>query len=377
MENNNTNYLSDETKEQLFDYQINSLERTITDYINQNREARSVVWKVCPKCHTSGNGFGKGGYTRDKNGNRKKPMLKCKACNHRFVTDHGQLSFYSHSDASVWNKLIEDTIEEKTLESTAADIDRHPVTVFRMRHKFLASIEPENESVVLTDTTEADEKFIHESHKGLVKAEIDDDRKSVIIYQFPRKKTSPGLGDDKVCIFTVVQRLGRSYLHTENMGKPSSSDTECLSNHIRNGVFVFTDGCTAYEDMLERKQCPYKPVKSGASSDSLNHLNNANSLHSKIDLWIRCYRNVNTIYINRYNALFSLRHKLAGKDTKEAAMDVICWLRNRLTYRYQKQQMEDIFDDPAVMKYRNGLVGMAYINRLKSRFGYTVSYAVA
>ena len=65
---NFANYLTDEIKEELCGCQIESLNRTITDYINQNKESRNVAWKVCPKCHTPS----KGGYTRDVNGNRKK-----------------------------------------------------------------------------------------------------------------------------------------------------------------------------------------------------------------------------------------------------------------------------------------------------------------
>ncbi len=79
------NYLTDEIKEELCEYQIDSLNRTITDYINQNKEARNVVWRICPKCHTPSDDFAKGGYTQDKNGKRKKAMLKCRVCNHRFV----------------------------------------------------------------------------------------------------------------------------------------------------------------------------------------------------------------------------------------------------------------------------------------------------
>ena len=370
---NIANYLTDEAKEELCGYQIDSLNRTITDYINQNKESRNVVWKVCPKCHTPSDTFGKGGYTKDKDGNRKKPMLKCKVCNHRFVTDHGQLTYYSHSDSSAWNKLIADTAEGRSLSSTAAEINRHTVTVFHMRHKFLSFIEAENESAVLSETAEADEKYIHECHKGLVKADIDHEHKQITIHSQPRKQICPGLSDDKTCIFTAVQRQSRSYIHTVNMGKPSSQDAKCLKDHIEQGTFVFTDGCTAYENMLEENCCPYKPLKSSASYDSLNHLNNVNSLHSRIDSWIRGYRNVNTIYINRYNALFSLRQKFTGCDIQETVIGILRWLRERIQYHFNRNQMKKIFDHPDAMKYRKDLTGMVYINRLRSRYGYTVT----
>ncbi|MBR6834420.1 MAG: IS1595 family transposase [Oscillospiraceae bacterium] len=367
------NYLTDEIKEELCDYQIDSLNRTITDYINQNKEARNVVWHVCPKCHTTSDDFAKGGYTQDKNGKRKKAMLKCKVCNHRFVKDHGQLTYYSHSDSSAWNKVIADTLDGHSLESTAAEIDRHIVTVFHMRHKFLSFVEAENESAVLSDTAETDEKYVHECHKGLVKADIDHEHKQITVYKQPRKKTSPGLNDDKACIFTAVQRQGRSFIHTENMGKPSTENARCLKAHIEEGTFVFTDGCTAYEDMLEENHCPYKPLKSNTSYDPVNHLNNVNSLHSRIDFWIEGYRNVNTIYINRYNALFSLRQKFTGCDINECVINTLRWLRNRAQYHFNRNQMNNIFDDPDAMKYREGLTGAAYINMLRSKHGYSVT----
>lgn len=370
----NMNYLTDEITDELYEYQIDSLNRTIQDYISQNREAHNIVWKVCPKCGAVSDEFRSGGYTRDKNGGRKKHMLKCPECNHRFVEDHGQLTYYSHSDSSAWNRLIEDTMNGESLASTAAQINRHTVTVFHMRHKYLSFIEGENESAVLSDVTETDEKYVHESHKGLVEAEIDHENKTIMIRPKPRKAVSPGLSDDKTCIFTAIQRMSRSYIHAENMGKPSSKDAECLYDHIEEGTYVFTDGCRAYEDVLEKKHCTYKPLKGSAGYDSLNHLNNVNSLHSRIDEWIRGYRNVNTIYINRYNALFSLRQKFTGYDMQEILINILRWLKSRIQYHFNRQLRNNIFDIPDAMKYREGLTGIVYINRLKSNYGYSVVY---
>ena len=366
------NYITGETREQLYKYQIDSLNRTITDYIKQNREAETITWTVCPKCNQEGADFAPGGYTYDKNGNRKKALIKCKCCNHRFVRDHGQLTYYSHSDASAWNKVVEDTVNRKSLASTAAEIDRHVVTVFHMRHKFLSFIENHDEETVLRNTTEADEKYVHECHKGLVNAEIDHENRTITIKPEPKKQIDRGLGDDKSCIITAVERNGQAYIHTENMGKISGKDAECLSDHIADGTFVFTDGDTAYEDMLEKKNCPFMQLKSTLSYDSLNHMNNVNSLHSRMDEWLMDYRNVNTIYANRYNALFEIRHKYAGEDIQEIVIQIFRRLRGKVKYFFRRQQQEQIFNDAAAMSAREGRVGMAYINMLRSKRGYSV-----
>ena len=68
--------------------------------------------------------------------------------------------------------------------------------------------------------------------KALVKAEIDEKTKTIVAEKKPWKKLTSGLGDDKTCIITAVQRKGRSYIHTKNMRKPDGEDVKCLFDHI-------------------------------------------------------------------------------------------------------------------------------------------------
>ena len=70
-----------------------------------------------------------------------KQMLKCNSCKKRFVCDHGQLTYYSHQPQSKWNDLIIETQNGNSLLHTAAKIDVHESTAFRMRHKYLHFIE--------------------------------------------------------------------------------------------------------------------------------------------------------------------------------------------------------------------------------------------
>ena len=69
-----------------------------------------------------------------------------------------------------------------------------------------------------------------------------------------------------------------------------------------------------------------------------------------------------------------------GQLTMEAMEDMLSEDKkaplDRVVFdHFIRQQQEDIFDDPAVMKYREGLTGMARINWLKARRGYSVIYA--
>lgn len=129
-------YLTQETIENLCPYQVEKLNHQIADYLNTNKLADSYYIDVCPKCGQIHPRVRKNGKTK-----AGKQMLQCKSCNARFVIDHGQLTYYSHQPQSKWNDLIIDTKNGVSIKHTAAEINVHESTAFRMRHKLLHSFE--------------------------------------------------------------------------------------------------------------------------------------------------------------------------------------------------------------------------------------------
>lgn len=131
-----SNYLTQATIEILCPYQVEKINRQITDFITTNKLANEYHFEKCPKCgqlhpHLVKNGKTKAG----------KQFLQCKTCMKRFVVDHGQLTYYSHQPQSKWNELIIDTKNGVSMKQTAAEINVHETTAFRMRHKLLHSLE--------------------------------------------------------------------------------------------------------------------------------------------------------------------------------------------------------------------------------------------
>lgn len=369
----NSTFLNPELIDSLYPYQVDSLCRKAREYMKLNKEAESHVFRRCPKCGADDPELVDGGYTHDKYGKQKKHMLRCRECNRRFVEDHGQLTYYSHSDVSVWNRLIEDTIKGESLAYTAGDINMHTVSVFRMRHKFLDFLERSEDRIRLDGVIEIDEKYTHEAHKGLLKAEIDHEAKKITIYP-QTKKLTRGLGNDKICIITSLKRQSDSYCKAYNTGKPSNEDVEDLSNHIKDGSYIFTDGITVYEKLLKQKHCTYKELVDISSYDQINHLGNVNSFHSRISEYVRQYRGVNSIYINRYAALYSLRQRYTGCDSKEILLKVLKQLKLQINYFYQRQLTDEhIFKDEHVMNARKDLTASVTINRLVRYYGYSVN----
>lgn len=129
-------FLLDNIQNSLYPYQIDKINRQIKDFLLLNKDASHYHFDVCPKCGAIHPSLGGGGYTK-----AGKPMLKCKECGKRFVYDHGQLTFYSHQTPDKWDDLIIKTHEGDSLKKIAVSLDVNESTVFRMRHKYLHSLE--------------------------------------------------------------------------------------------------------------------------------------------------------------------------------------------------------------------------------------------
>lgn len=351
----NPEYLTADIMQSLCQYQISHLNREINDFLVLNRASDQCLFTTCPKCHESVDHFKRGGYTYavDCNGSRvrKEVLLKCPICGHRFTTGYGQLVFYSHASEGVWIKVIKDTISGVPIAETAAEINRHVSTVFRMRHKFLSFIELLNEETSISKPCEADEKYINECHKGLVEAVVNDKQRTVTIKK--KEKTMKGISHQKVCMETIIERQGVSYAEAINTSRPLKDKLLKACSHIEPGTYVWTDDNQGYVNVLKELGCPHKELKSGTSINQIDHLNTVNNLHSQIDEKIRRYRNVSSIYINRYVALFTLQQKCIGMDLQEIALKVVQWLRKRTQFFRVSDMRRKIFDDPCIMAVRS------------------------
>lgn len=174
-------------------------------------------------------------------------------------------------------------------------------------------------------------------------------RKGRIIDGHPGKKrgtpaTKRGLSDEKICILTAVQRLGKCMARSLNVAKPSSMDAETFCECITDESYVWTDGLTSYVKPLKEKNCSNKVLESYHEYDSVNHLNNVNSFHSQIQEQYRVYRGVSSKYINRYNALFTLQREYMRMDSQEILLLIMKRLRKRGCYFFIRQiRKEDLF----------------------------------
>ena len=174
-------------------------------------------------------------------------------------------------------------------------------------------------------------------------------RKGRFIKDHPGKKrgtraSRAGLSDEKVCIITAVQRLGKCIARSLNVSKPSIKNVEDFCQSVANKSYVWTDGLQSYTKVLCEKKCTNKVLNTYSKYDAVNHLNNVNSFHSMIKEQYRFYRGVSSKYINRYNALFTLQKEYQGMDSQEFLLLIMKRLRGQVSYFFIRQiRKEDLY----------------------------------
>lgn len=324
LQSNITQFLTPEIIDSLYPFQAEKIAETIDECLILNKESRTIHFETCPKCGALHPHLTKGGYTGS-----GKLMLRCHECNRRFVADHGSLTYYSHQSQDKWDELIKDTVEGNSIAETAKDIGVSIATSFRMRHKFLGfaqSIVP----CTLDDEVEMDEKYLSYSHKGTAVPGVKSKKRGT-----PAKKR--GISSEQVCLLTAVERAGNAVLKAVNMGRPAVKDILELSSDIEDGTYVWTDGLPVYNSLITSKHCGHKVVKTAKDYDKVNHLNNVNSFHSRIEAQYTKYRSVATKYINRYAALFIMQRKYRNMEPMEYILDIRRKLKSIKQYFYIRQ----------------------------------------
>lgn len=109
-------------------------------------------------------------------------------------------------------------------------------------------------------------------------------------------------------------------LKATNMAAPKSEDIEKIQKNLSRNCLVWIDGKTAYHRILNQKNCEFRVLGDHKTYTSVDHLNNVNSFHPRIDEWNRGHRGAK--YINRYATLLVTVQKYAGLAADEVLLKV-------------------------------------------------------
>lgn len=240
---------------------------------------------ACPKC---------GSVKTVRNGKRRgKQSYLCKDCKLNFVESSGSAIAYSQASETVWKQVIRDTVDGVSLDKTAESLDLSHSTVFHMRHKILYCIERTiiDTPIVLEGVCEVDETYVLESLKGR-KIPNEYHRKA---RRHGSKASKPGLSDEYICVCASVDSDNQCMTEVVNRASPSDAEIErVFGAKVSADTVILCDGSARY-DVLENK-CTVAHSK---------RVNKVNGFHSFIKERLLAMRGIATIYLTRYNALFS------------------------------------------------------------------------
>jgi transposase-like protein len=258
----------------------------LTEVKEKANEEKENKKEACLNC---------GGTAVVRNGKRGgRQAYICKDCGKTFLQNAKTAIAHSHSSETVWAQVIRDTVNGVSLDETADSLDLAHSTVFNMRHKILHAAEQSiiASPVVLEGVCETDETYILESVKGRKIPES--------YYRKPRKHgavaSKPGLSDEYICVQTSVTGTGKSVAVAVNRANPSKEEIcQVFDEKIVEDTVILCDGNANYDVLSEKCQVAHS-----------KRINKVNGFHSFIKERNRKYRGVATIYLNRYNALFSV-----------------------------------------------------------------------
>jgi transposase-like protein len=241
--------------------------------------------KACVRC---------GSVNIVRNGKKnKKQAYMCKDCRKHFVQTATSAIAYSHSSETVWKQVIRDTVDGISIDKTAESLDLSHSTVFNMRHKILYSVEQAllSSPIEPLGVCEADETYVLENMKG---------RKIPAGYhRKPRKHgakaSKRGISDEYICVCTSVDSDNKCTTSVVNRATPSKVEiAQVFGDKVSADTVILCDGSNCY-DVLEDK-CMVAHSK---------RVNRVNCFHSFIKERLLAARGVATVYLNRYNALYS------------------------------------------------------------------------
>jgi len=227
----------------------------------------------------------------------------CKDCGKSFSETSTSAIAHSHGSATVWKQVIRDTVDGVSIDKTANSLDLAHSTVFNMRHKILYCVEQVmlNSPSEIDGVCEADETYVLESVKG---------RKITESYhRKPRKHgakaSKAGISDEYICVCTSVDNDNNCTASAVNRAAPSNAEIEQVyGDKVTSDTVLLCDGSKRY-DVLDGK-CTVAHTK---------RVNKVNGFHSFIKERLLGARGVATIYLNRYNALFT---QVFGKQDSAA-----------------------------------------------------------
>ena len=273
--------------------------QTLDQLVTQRRFSKG---RFCPHC---------GDKHVVRNGTRKNKTQKylCRNCHKNFTATTNTVLAGSHKDQVTWDKFIQCVINSDTLRESADKCGINKNTAFEWRHKVMETLCTNmSDNIVLDGIIEADETFFRVSYKG-----------SRHMPRPPHKRGSSihtrGLSREQVCVYTSVNRNGRSIAKAGNVGPARKKKMhEILDGRLEPGSYLCTDGLRAYSDIAKTNNLVHIPIKGGRTRKGIYHIQNLNNYHKQMKQFFSGFNGVSTKYLDHYLAWHNMVNYTGSPD---------------------------------------------------------------
>lgn len=304
---------------------IAKLESTLFDkmdfkeFVQKIMEQKFAEGLVCPRCqnkHVKKNGF-------DKKGRQK---YKCSKCGSFTATTNTVFS-KSKISAGKWLKYADCMNKRMSLRETAKELKICLKTAFNMRHKILGAIVESMGVDNLEGLIEMDECFFAECFKG-------NHKKRDPQWKPPRKDGESrvrgkqvqfrGISHEQICVSCGMDRNGGLVLVPVCNGRLTvKALTDLYDNKIEPNSIICTDSHRAYKKFSQSVPADLVQIERGKHKKDIYHINNINSLHSRLKQWIKPFHGVATKYLTHYMYWFNWQERNKKIALQEKAEQLI------------------------------------------------------
>ena len=245
----------------------------------------------CPYCKSS---------NIIKNGHSKKrtQRYKCKDCSHRFCDTTNTVSGNSKLTYETWLEFFKCMCDKLSIRKTASKLRLNKNTVFSMRHKVLNALSIFRENTKLSGEIQCDEKYESINLKGTKRGKMPRASKP----RMSQGGSKRGISNHQICIASAIDEFDNIYLKIVGNGPITTKMVEeAFENRVNINSTLITDCKSSYEKFAFDNNIKLEQVKSGTHKNLNGYtLSEINSLHSNVDLFLKCFVGVSTKHLQGY-----------------------------------------------------------------------------
>lgn len=231
----------------------------------------------------------------------------CKICGKTFTSMTGTALDRMHKKED-FIRYVSSLINNLTLREAASVHNIVLSTSFHWRHKLLGALGFSTQEVELRSVIQSDEVYIPFSLKGQADEVVQEQRK-------PRKRGTDrktrGISNEQVCVITAMDESDTIFFHVAKRGRVDSDSIDkalaprISDKPIRRDMLV-SDSETAYNSIVKKKKLIHMVIPTGKHlAPNGANIQKVNSLHSRLDKWMRQFNGVASKYLQNYMNYFT------------------------------------------------------------------------